>query len=375
MARPTYEVALACPACGAVREQQVLRARQVLTLSVPGRPFERAFGWVESFCRTEDSPFYHNLCLCPECRYPGPESDFRLAPGQVPENQRSLQRLFRAEAAGDGSPVGAILGSRLEIYSEPERSLRLLLASLRAEMLHYPELWRRPQLGRLYLRLAWIYLDELHLSWNGLRPGDPPAYSAAGANRARMTEILSRLRALQNQWPEIPLDEEAARQAALRFHREVYQTRPTKPTAEAGAIEERQLAELYGLVGEKDKARELLDRAQDTCILGRTAANQHLQSGSRDATLTSLERNKLSAMIQRLARLSEEIAEQRRLIFGPRRVGPVDRRPVAGPLKTVSRPARRPDSPPPKAQAPSSEPKTKPAVNSPRPKRRFRLFG
>ena len=337
-AKPFYSVNLPCPVCGLQGTHRVLRAKAVLSLEIPGHPFLRAFTWSQEQPRPQNSPFFFGLCCCPTCRYVGVDGEFRPEESLVHPNARSVRKVFINERAGRQGAVFALLGKDPEMLPEPERSIRLNLAAIRAEMLVYPELWRRAELGRLYLRLAWFYLDEAHLDWQGVRPAAPPVYLESGPNAERLRRVLASLESLRSEWPEIPLEEECCRQEALRFHHEVFQSRRDLPDPVQAVTEERQLAQLFGLVGQLDTARELLDRALQLCGRSRLEEFARQQSSWKDSTITMAQRRAMTVRIQRLALLAEEIAAERRDIFGapasppkPARVEPVPR--------TSSRPA------------------------------------
>lgn len=315
---PSYVASLTCPICREATQQELVRARVVLTLPVKGHPFHRAFGWAdETIDRTKASPLHYGLCLCPLCGYPGLESDFRQGLALNHGSIRTLRKMFVEEQAGRRSPVPRILGPFPLELPEPERSIRMTLAAIRAEMLPYPELWRHRELGRLHLHLAWIYLDELHLNWEGARSSEPPRFEDEGPNAERLTECWQRLSPLKASWPDIPLREEAAREAALRYHKSVYQTRVEEPGPEEAVKQELQLAELLGFMGQMEAAKDMLERARATSISLRTEAMARQKSTFEDTTFSLADRRLLSARIQRLTAMTVEIGEQIKDIYGP----------------------------------------------------------
>jgi hypothetical protein len=315
---PTYELGLACPICMATGTQRLLRARQVVGLSLPGRPFFRAFAWADDIDRLKYSPLYYGICHCPRCHFSGPESDFRAEVGQRHVNIRTVQRLFVEERAGAKGIIAEILGPSFDRLAEPERSLRLILAAIRTECLPYPELWRRREIARLYLHLAWLYLDECHYDWAGVRPAEAPRYLEDGPQRARLDETLRFLALLRPEWPEIPLDESFTRAEALRYHQEVYQSR-SQPEPEEAVLEERQLGELFGLAGQNEQARTMLARAQRSCQRFFKSETLRQQELFEDTTFSMAERRALSAKIQRLRALSGELAEQAQMLAPDRK--------------------------------------------------------
>jgi hypothetical protein len=352
-AEPSYTAELLCPLCRQTGTQRLLRSRQVLTLQVKKRPFQRAFCWSEGYSRLLDSPLFYGVCVCPHCRYPAAESDFRLEPSATHPNQKALCHLFLEEKAGTVGPLAEILGPPAEGLADPERAIRWTLAAIRTETLLYPERWRRRELGRHYLRLFWLFLDEGHFAWDQCKPLEAMTYLDIGPNHPRLTRILAGLEGYRSLWPEIPLAEEVARDEALRFHREVYEQRPQEPEPEEAVAEERQLAQLFGLTGQTEQSRDMLDRARATCMRLRQEAAQQQQAAWDEVALTLAERRLLTTRIQRLGLLASEIAEERTDLFGP--IPRTQGKPApAAPVRSGGKP---------------------PAAKAVKPKRRFSLFG
>jgi hypothetical protein len=261
--RPDYQVVLRCPACGERSSQRVMKSNLLLPVPVPGHPFLRAYTWSDGKARVS-RPLHFGICICPCCRYPDVEADFRDGAERTHDISRTLRRFFVEQLAGASPPLANILGSDLETLGEPDRTTRLHLAAIATQRLIYPELWRRREIGQLYLRLAWLYLDEMHLRWDAVHPTAPPAYEAAGPGHARMQAVLSQLEPIREVWSEIPLDEESTRREVLRFHQEAYTRRVDLPTPEECVADERLLAILFGLNGDREKAKEMFERAFNT---------------------------------------------------------------------------------------------------------------
>jgi hypothetical protein len=313
---PWYRVDLACPICGQVRPQPALRARQALAIEIRTNPFLRAFCWSEGHSRLEISPLYFGICLCPHCRFPGIEADFRIPVGESHPHVRSHRRMFLEEQAGIDGPLATLLGLGKTGMSRPELSIRLTLAAIRTEMFVGPERWRRRELGRLYLHLFWLFLDEGHFSWEGLRPLEAPQYREEGPNRARLEAILTKLEPFRSCWPDIPLTETIARAEALRFHREAYELRLHEPGPEEAVLEERLLGQLFGLCGQFEQARDLYSRARQTCVRKRNETVALMQAAWDGAVLTLAERRRLTATIRTLTALLKEITEEQQDLFG-----------------------------------------------------------
>jgi hypothetical protein len=319
---------------------------------VPDHPFLRAFGWAEGFSRTKDSPLYYGILLCPVCRYPGTEVEFKPQKDAALRNVQSIRRLFVEDHVGLQGPLAKLIGGCPEELPQPERAARLLLAAIRAEMLVYPGFWRLPELGRLHLRLAWLYLDELHLDWSPTPPVAPPVYADHGPGAERMREILGRLETLRGSWPDIPLDEEAARLGALRFYEEDYQRGRGEPTPEEAVGEEHRLAELLILAGRLDAAQEMFARAVATCDRHYRLERTRQVAAERNVSVTISARRDLAVRVRRLARLAEEIRQQRHDFLAS-----LPTPPPSAPAADGGTSAR-PDTPP-----------------VPKPKKRFGLFG
>ena len=80
--------------------------------------------------------------------------------------------------------------------------------------------------------------------------------------------------------------------------------------------EERLVAELLGMVGELEAAREMLDRALATCERLRERVVGTEQASWKDLTLTAAEHRALAVQVQRLDSLANAIARERKGIFG-----------------------------------------------------------
>jgi len=300
-----------------------------------------------------DSPLYHGFCLCPHCQYPGTEADFRTDDGSPHPNRPAIQRLFVEHRAGRRGLIAELLPSSLDMLPEPERTIRLSLAGIRAEILVGPDRLRRRELGKRYLHLYWLYLDEAHLEWDPAAARNGPEYLDEGPRYPRLMEALSALERLRPQWPEIPLSEADALSEALRFHLEAYELRAGEPEAEEAAHEERLLAHLFWLSGKLNLARDMFDRARATCLAGRSEAARQQQAGWDQGTLTLAERRRLTSLVRRLSNLAQEITEERRDHFGR---GRQEEGSAAGPGAPAGSPGR---------ETPRKD----------RRKRRFKLFG
>jgi hypothetical protein len=313
--RPDYQVVLCCPACGERSSQRVMKSNLLLTVRVPEHPFLRAYTWSDGRARVA-RPLHFGICSCPRCRYPGAEAEFRSGAERTHDISRTLRRLFVEQSAGAGPPLTDILGTGLETMADPERATRLHLAAIATQRLIYPELWRRREIGQLYLRLAWLYLDEMHLRWDPDRPTAPPTYEPQGPGHARMQAVLARLGPVRALWPEVPLDEESTRHEVLRFHQEAYTRRVDIPTPEESVADERLLAVLFGLNGNREKAKEMFERALDTCIRLRQEATQQ-QAKAWESGLSASETKALATRIQRLGKSAEGIRDEMNLAFPP----------------------------------------------------------
>ncbi len=322
----TYTARLRCPACGEHAPQELLRAHQILPISVPGKAFHRAFGWTQGRPTVEDSPLYHGLCLCPECRYPGLEWDFQAGSELPPPNVRSLRRLFVDEGAGRSTELNHFLPRDPSTLPQPERTLRLLFASVRAEMLCYPELWRKEVLGHIFQRIAWIYFDLTHLDWSVGDLTGPPGYSEHGPGAKPLADTLQGLKPLQETWPEIPLEQTRAFSQTLYWFEQHYQTHAQEPGAEELAREELRLGRLYGILGKTETARELYDRARQTAFLGRDEANRMRDEIWRGKGEDVSEWRAQGIAARRLVLLLGEITEERVSIFGSIMDNPSSRR-------------------------------------------------
>lgn len=312
----TYASKLRCPACNVCSPQQMLRARQIVPMPVPGKVFHRAFCWAQGRPTAEDSPLYHGICLCPECRYPGLESDFQPKPELSPPNVRSLQKRFVVERAGRSREMSTILTARPSALPQPERALRLLFASMRSEMLSYPEFWRKDILGHLYQRVAWIHFDLLHLDWSKGDLTGPPDYMEIGPNAGTLQRTTRTMISLLRLWPELPLDETTAFTEALKWFEQHYQTRGEEAGAEALAREELRIARLNGLLGNMEISRDLYDRARETAFLGReeTVRNRDVLWNGKEGDIAQW--RALGITARRLLLLTGEIHEERVSIFG-----------------------------------------------------------
>lgn len=313
--RPDYHVALCCPACGEKSSQRIMKSNLVLPVRVPGHPFLRAYTWSDGTARTA-RPLHYGICLCPACRFAGIEADFRGGAERTHDISRTLRRFFVEQAAGSGSPLGAILGSGMDSMEDPQRTTRLHLAAIATQRLVYPELWRRREIGQLYLRLAWLYLDELHLRWDPAHPTAPPAWEERGPGYERIQAVLHDLAGVRTAWPEIPLDETSTRQEVLRFHQEAYTRRAGALTPEESVADERLLAVLFGLNGDRDMAKEMYDRALNTSIRLRQEATDQ-QSRAWTSGLSATETKALAARIQRLGKSAEAIRDEMNTAFPP----------------------------------------------------------
>ncbi len=313
--RPDYQVVLCCPACGERSSQRVMKSNLLLTVRVPDHPFFRAYAWSDGTARVV-RPLHFGICFCPRCRYAGAEAEFRDGAERTHDISRTLRRHFVEQTAGMTQPLRTILGPGPDSTPDPERATRLHLAAIATQRLIYPELWRRREIGQLYLRLAWLYLDELHLRWDPERPTTPPVYEAQGPGHAQMQEVLARLEGVRAVWPEAPLDEESTRREVLRFHQEAYMRRADTPSPEESVADERLLAVLFGLNGDREKAKEMYERALDTCIRLRQDASQ-LQARAWDSGLSASETKALAIRIQRLSKSAEAIRDEMNAAFPP----------------------------------------------------------
>jgi len=307
---PLYVGVLRCPACGEKSPQRMVKAHLVRTIPVPGHPFVRAFGWTDKTDRTEESPLRHGICLCAECRYAGTEADFRDG-ANLQGTAQTLRRLFGEQNAGVAGPLGRILGDFPEAEPEPDRSVRYTLGAIAAQRMIYPEYWRYRLLGRLYLRLAWLYFDELHLSWAPGDRGTLTGYSESGPGAERIAKTLAALAPLRDIWPDIPLTEEAARRAALWFHRRAWELQAEEQDPLEAVAEERELAELYGLNGDVQRAGELFGRALESCLRLRNEAHRAQQT-AWDRGLTIAEARALTVRVLRLTKMAEELHDAAR---------------------------------------------------------------
>jgi hypothetical protein len=313
--RADYQVVLCCPACGERSSQRVMKSNLLLPVQVPGHPFLRAYTWSDGKARTA-RPLHFGICLCPCCHYPGVEADFRDGTERTHDISRTLRKFFVDQSVGWGPPLTDLLGTGLDTMEDPERTTRLHLAAIATQRQIYPELWRRREIGQLYLRLAWLYLDELHLRWDPNHSTQPPTYEAEGPGYARMQAVFSRLEPVREVWPEIPLDEESTRCEVLLFHEDAYTRRAGVLTPEESVADERLLAVLFGLNGQLDMAKEMYERALDTCIRLRQEATQQ-QLGAWSAGLNATETKTLAIRVQRLGKRAEGIRDEMNTAFPP----------------------------------------------------------
>ena len=292
-----------------------MKSNLLLPVRVPGHPFLRAYTWSDGTPRAA-RPLHFGICLCPSCRFPGIEADFREGAERTHDISRTLRRIFVDRTAGWAPPLTEILGTGLEAMEDPERTTRLHLAAIATQRLLYPELWRRREIGQLYLRLAWLYLDELHLRWDPERSTTPPAYEPEGPGRARMQAVLDKLAGVREVWPEVPLNEASTRREVLRFHQEAYTRRADVLTPEEAVADERLLAVLFGFNGDRDMAKEMYDRALDTCVRLRQETAQQ-QAGAWANGLSATEAKALAIRIQRLGKSAEGIRDEMKTAFPP----------------------------------------------------------
>ena len=152
--------------------------------------------------------------LQPASPLPGAQADLALALDAAPgfTMAHALKAYLQVCSRDPESIASArpVLTHAASLPSKPRE--RLHLAAIAAQRLLSPELWRRRDIGQLYLRLTWLYVDQLHLRWDPFRPTSVPSYHDEGPGYDEMMEALRRLEPMRDVWPDAPLNERLARE-------------------------------------------------------------------------------------------------------------------------------------------------------------------
>lgn len=240
-----------CPVCGKKVVNKYVRSKsyRVVKAENDHHPVELEwqnprFNWVQ--------PQHYFVWFCPHCLYADTEDAFRKG-----SESRSIElivdRLERAKK--DPTEVVNRLGPMVKVDDENIPNYQALNVHLQAAAVHelvQPTRRNYETLGRLYLRISWLYKEADHTA---------PQWVLNHAF----------LQGLASSWPDIPLTETAAVIKAIEAYREVYDRAGGSTSSKKDLALLLLLGRLHERIGQLDEAADYCRVIFEVAMSGRQA--------------------------------------------------------------------------------------------------------
>lgn len=194
---PFLTKAFACPACGKMADHRQFRSRAFGPGEMESDNHVLTYVWHDPQFVQVHPPLYFTY-FCPDCYFTAPAENF-LDPETILHRRVGIKAFQTARDADD--KVLTLLGQRIDYNSITfESALWMHLLAIYVQLLREAEYRDHYLIGRLFLRVAWLYREE-----SAARPeGDAPADAGSGdeSPERRVSEALREFDALLHQCNE-----------------------------------------------------------------------------------------------------------------------------------------------------------------------------
>jgi hypothetical protein len=198
-------IATKCPLCQRDSRHRYVKSKLYKPLEMESDQHVRTYRWETPQHEAIRPNFYH-IWHCPFCHFCDEKEVFRDEDDSGGKLELIREKLLISSRAPNSifMRLGDVIDLRQEVVTLDSALAAHLLAIHVQEMLSTNNR-QYPKLGRFYLRTAWLYREGRELKDV---PRDPPPEG--------FDDWSAFLESLQDEWPEIPLTEDAAMDQAIR---------------------------------------------------------------------------------------------------------------------------------------------------------------
>lgn len=192
-----------CPICDRESRHLYIKSKLYSPLQTEDDQHVVSYKWESPKYEGIRPNFYH-VWHCPECHFCDEKEVFRGEDNSGGKLELIREKLLIQAKAPNSFIV--LLGKVISLdrdYVSLEAALCAHLEAIYIQEMLSPNMRQYLKLGRLYLRVAWLYREKK--TWNMPETDVPTGYPAYGDFFA----------ALRGEWPDLPLTEEAALDKAI----------------------------------------------------------------------------------------------------------------------------------------------------------------
>lgn len=201
-------VAIKCPICQRESRQRYLKSKLYTPVEVEGDMHVVKYSW-ESPVYAGIRPNFYHLWHCPHCRFTDEKEVFRGEDDCGGKLELIREKILIYSKAPNS--LITRLGKAIafdQLFFTLETALCIHLLAIYLQEMLSANMRQHGKLARFYLRLAWLFREKR--SWPVPERDVPPPFASYSDFFASM----------QQDWPAIPLQEEAAIDAAIANYQE-----------------------------------------------------------------------------------------------------------------------------------------------------------
>jgi hypothetical protein len=176
-----------CPACGKEGTHRQFRNRVFTAGEVESDSHVVDYQWNDARILQVHPPLYF-LHFCTSCHFSGGPDNF-IEPENVPYSRVCVRCHLTARESGD--PLIDLLGNRIDYDTVPfESALWMHLLAIYIQLLPEDDMRDHYMIGRLYLRVAWLYREASVATKAGAEP--QAAVAAEDVSRRAVLDAMKR---------------------------------------------------------------------------------------------------------------------------------------------------------------------------------------
>ncbi len=294
---------LKCPMCKEGQDHRVFRVRQFIPKTTEADQHVSEYKWMADNSQPAHPPYFA-LYYCKNCHFADIMADFRH--GLISPSAHQLAKQY---ARLDGAQADTI--KLLGVHTDYEHinfhsALNMHYLALHAQLTAPEDLHDYFKLGRLCLRIAWMYRERDQ----GVDIPDGPA-TCEGRPFHGYPDYQAFLAEVATYWPEIPRDEQAALRLAAKYFEEAISadTRFDEPKEYFAGV--KLLMEILRRCNDHDHAYEVVRGIYNT---GMDTRKRNSELLSKNDTSDRM-RLKISAEEKIINKMMSEAAEMRNEIL------------------------------------------------------------
>ncbi len=301
---PFISVPVQCPICDRDSRQRYVKSKLYTPSLVESDQHVVEYSWESPKYEGIRPNFYH-IWHCPHCHFSDEKEVFRGEDNSGGKLELIREKLLIASRAPDSFVTR--LGQEVDLVQEYVTLESALCAHLLAtyiqEMLS-PNMRQYQKLGKFYLRTAWLYREKA--AWNAPETGVPQGFDSYRAF----------FESLQEEWPNLPLEEEDALDKAIVHYREDLDRSKRVDDVRYEVTVTFLLAELYRRLDRLDDTLKAVRTVFQLATRKRQGVRQALDSGISKGKGTQQQIEGMRSLISwlnnaidRATNMSEEVNE------------------------------------------------------------------